>query len=80
MMNKNFLTWALLMILTTASYLFSERDGGVTVLIVLLLFTVIKIGLVAFQFMELKKAHVAWIWMLGFVITVYGGIVIAINL
>lgn len=79
-MNKNFLTWALLMILTTASYLFSERDGGVTVLIVLLLFTVIKIGLVAFQFMELKKAHVAWIWMLGFVITVYGGIVIAINL
>ena len=78
-MNKNFWTWAALILLTISSYLFSERNGGVTVLVMLLLFTLLKIGLVAFQFMELKKAHAAWILMLGFVITVYAGIVIAIN-
>ena len=80
MKNKNFWTWAVLILLTTASYLFSERNGGATVLVMLLLFTVVKIGLVAFQFMELKKAHAAWILMLGFVIAVYGVIVIAIHL
>jgi hypothetical protein len=80
MMNKNFWTWVLLILLTTASYLFSERNGAITVLVMLLLFTVVKIGLVAFQFMELKKAHVAWIMMLGFVIAVYSVIVIAIHL
>jgi len=80
MRNQNFWTWAALILLTTASYLFSERNGGVAVVTFILLFTVIKVGLVAFQFMELKKANIAWICMLGFVIIVYGSIVLTINI
>jgi hypothetical protein len=79
MNNKNILTWAALMILTTMSYLFSERNGGSTVLAIILLFTFVKIALVAWQYMELKKAHKAWMLILGFVIASYGIIIFAIN-
>lgn len=59
-MNKStIITWVLLVILTIASALFSKLDAKFVV-VILMLFAVLKFIGVAFQFMELKKAHSFW--------------------
>lgn len=57
MKNTNIITWAILMILTlTTAIVVGIGSAAYLVLVV----AAIKFLLVAFQFMELKKAHVLW--------------------
>ncbi len=59
-MNKTVLiTWILLLILTVTSAIFANVEGKY-IAYILLGFTVLKFIGVAFQFMELKKAHPFW--------------------
>ncbi|OUR92318.1 hypothetical protein A9Q87_07495 [Flavobacteriales bacterium 34_180_T64] len=59
-MNKTAtLTWVILIGLTVASAVFSIVQNSYIVLIILVLAVLKFIG-IAFQFMELKKAHVFW--------------------
>lgn len=59
-MNKTVLiTWIILMVLTIASALCSNVKGDYIALIIIG-FSILKIGGVAFQFMELKKANKVW--------------------
>jgi hypothetical protein len=57
-MNSN-LTWIVLIILTIASALISKLNSHYVVLIILV-FSSLKFLGIAFQFMELKKAHLFW--------------------
>lgn len=59
-MNKTAtITWVILIILTIASALISKLEGIYFVLIILIL-SALKFFGIAFQFMELKKAHPLW--------------------
>ena len=60
MINRNFVTWIVLVLLTLVSFLSSESSLGNYTVIALLAIMIIKCVLVGFQFMELKKAHFAW--------------------
>jgi hypothetical protein len=57
-MNAN-LTWIILIVLTIASAFVSKLTSNYVVLIILL-FASLKFLGIAFQFMEMKKAHVFW--------------------
>ena len=57
MAKNNFTILVLLILLTSASFFFSSESGGKLAILLLTLFTILKVFLVAFQFMELKKAH-----------------------
>lgn len=59
-MNKSTtITWIFLIMLTIASALISNLEGKYIVLLILV-FAVLKFIGIAFQFMELKKAHAFW--------------------
>jgi len=59
-MNKlSIITWVSLIILTIISGVFSNIENRLVVLIIIGLATIKFLG-VAFQFMELKKAHSFW--------------------
>lgn len=59
-MNKTeIITWIILLGLTITSALFSEIQSKCSVLIIMV-FAALKFIGVAFQFMELKKAHTFW--------------------
>ena len=68
-MKKNTtITWVILIILTIASALISKLESTYIVLIILIL-SALKFFGIAFQFMELKKAHPFWKGMImGFII------------
>ncbi len=53
------ITWILLLVLTIASAVFSKMEGNFIIPIIMALAAFKFIG-VAFQFMELKKAHSFW--------------------
>ncbi|WP_033961516.1 cytochrome C oxidase subunit IV family protein [Psychroserpens jangbogonensis] len=53
------LTWIILIILTIVSALVSKLNSNYIVLLILLLSSLKFLG-IAFQFMELKKAHGFW--------------------
>ncbi len=53
------ITWILLLVLTIASAVFSNMQGNYIIPIIMALAVFKFIG-VAFQFMELKKAHSFW--------------------
>lgn len=59
MKNKATLTWIILIVLTIASALISKVESKYVVLIILILSALKFLG-IAFQFMELKKAHPFW--------------------
>tara|TARA_R110000868_G_scaffold342194_2_gene603017 strand:+ start:28241 stop:28477 length:237 start_codon:yes stop_codon:yes gene_type:complete len=62
------LTWTILITLTIASALISKLDGAYIALIILILAALKFLG-IAFQFMELKKAHTFWKGMIiGFLV------------
>ena len=68
------ITWVLLIILTIASALVSKIEGEYIVLIILFLAVLKFIG-IAFQFMELKKAHSFWkgsiiVFLIVFILTI----------
>ena len=53
------ITWVILLLLTVASALISKMESSYIVLLILM-FSVFKFFGIAFEFMELKKAHVFW--------------------
>ncbi|WP_052273177.1 cytochrome C oxidase subunit IV family protein [Flavihumibacter solisilvae] len=57
MKNKNSITWIVLMLLTIiTAFLIGPRYAAILILLI----SAMKFLLVAFQFMELKKAHSFW--------------------
>jgi len=59
MKNAATITWFILILLTITSALVSKLESKYVVLIILTL-SVLKFFGIAFQFMEIKKAHVFW--------------------
>jgi len=59
MKNTASLTWIMLIFLTITSALVSKLEGKYIVLIILVLSALKFLG-IAFEFMEIKKAHVFW--------------------
>ena len=57
MQNKNLIVWIILMLLTLATALLA---GASKIAYLMLGISAVKFLLVAFQFMELKKAHAFW--------------------
>lgn len=57
MMMKNKIVWVLLILFTLLTVFVSGKRYAI---ILILLIADIKLFIVAFQFMELKKAHVFW--------------------
>lgn len=57
MKNKNTIVWLLLMLFTVFGVSISGKNFAIILLLVL---AIVKIFLVVFQFMELKKAHLFW--------------------
>ncbi|TGV02332.1 cytochrome C oxidase subunit IV family protein [Flavivirga rizhaonensis] len=53
------ITWIVLLVLTLASALFSKLESKYIILVILILAALKFLG-IAFQFMEMKKAHVFW--------------------
>ena len=53
------LTWIFLVVLTLITVLFSEMQGTHMVVLIMILAGLKFLG-VAFQFMELKRAHLFW--------------------
>lgn len=59
MKNTATLTWIILIVLTITSALVSNLESKYVVFIILIL-SALKFFGIAFQFMEMKKAHVFW--------------------
>ncbi len=76
MMNNNLLVFISLVLLTMGSFFFSEQSEEVSNVKLLLLFASIKVFLVAFYFMELKKAHLGWIIIACLILIVFSGFII----
>ncbi len=78
-MNKqNIIIWILLLILTVIAGLVSSASLTYVIPLILLLAVLKFIG-VAFNFMEMRKAHVFWkILLVGYLI-IFCGIVLIIN-
>jgi hypothetical protein len=67
MKNTATITWGILIVLTIASALISKLNNSYVVLMILAL-SALKFFGIAFQFMELKKAHVFWkVSVIGFI-------------
>ena len=78
MKNTSTLTWIILIVLTITSALVSKLESKY-VLIVILILSALKFFGIAFQFMELKKAHVFWkTIIIGFVFLFGIGLLIAL--
>lgn len=58
--NRNIMVWFILVTLTSMSMISHSRVDISQVLLILMVITVIKVSLIAYEFMELKKAHKAW--------------------
>lgn len=68
MKNITTITWIILIILTITSAFISNLEGTYVVLIILIL-SALKFFGIAFQFMELKKAHSFWkVSIIGFIL------------
>ena len=78
MKNTLTITWIVLIVLTITSALVSKLESKYVVLIILIL-SALKIFGIAFQFMEIKKAHVLWkTIIIGFVFLFGIGLLIAL--
>jgi len=78
MKNTATITWLILLMLTIASALFSDLDSKYAVLFILIL-SALKFFGIAFQFMEIKKAHVFWkTIIIGFIFLVGIGLLLVI--
>lgn len=81
MKNKLFYTLVLLILLTIGTALVSHQTFATKTMLVslLLLLASIKIWLVAFYFMELRKAHPFWkVAIVTLTLLIVGGVIIAI--
>ena len=79
MTKSNIWTWVILVAFSSLNYFLPDKFDKSTILILLILFTLVKVILVAIQFMELKKAHPMWLVLVGFALLLYGGFIIALN-
>ncbi len=70
---KNQTTWILLMVLTIGAFFLSKQFNFVY--LILGLFTA-KFLFVAFQFMELKKAHTFWKFIISFIVILVNFIIL----
>ena len=78
-MNKqNIITWTLLLVLTVIAGLVSGTSLTYVIPLILLLAVLKFIG-VAFNFMEMKKAHVFWKIILVSYLLIFCIIILAIN-
>ena len=78
MKNTATTTWFILIVLTITSALVSKLESKYIVLIILIL-SALKFFGIAFQFMEIKKAHVFWkTIIIGFVFLFGIGILLAL--
>lgn len=78
MKNTATLTWIILIVLTITSALLSRIENKYIVFSILIL-SALKFLAVAFQFMEIKKAHVFWKTIIISFIFVFGvGLLIAL--
>ena len=78
MKNTATITWIILIVLTITSALVSKLESKYIVLIILIL-SALKFFGIAFQFMEIKKAHVFWkTIIIGFVFLFGIGILLAL--
>jgi len=77
-MNKtSIITWVILIVLTIASALLSGIQSKYTVLLIMIISALKFIG-VAFQFMELKKAHTFWRTLLVSFLAIYTMLILII--
>ena len=74
--NKNLLAWIVLISLTFTGFFISGNFDKNTFLILLVTLTLAKSLTILFQYMELKKAHLAWPIILGLILLVYAGAVV----
>ena len=75
-MKKQLTTiYGILILLTIITAFLSKFSGNKTVVIAILFFSTIKFLLVAFHFMELKKANVFWKVSVSFFLVLLIGIV-----
>ncbi|MCP4125162.1 MAG: hypothetical protein GY751_25800 [Bacteroidetes bacterium] len=72
MNNSHFKTWIALLSITLFSFFISDRSAPHTALIFLVMLAVIKVILLTTQYMELKKAHVAWLSVVIIILSAYG--------
>jgi len=78
MKNTATITWIILIVLTITSALISKLESKYVVLIILIL-SALKFFGIAFQFMEIKKAHVFWkTIIIGFVFLFGIGLLLAL--
>jgi len=78
-MNKKLtITWLILIILTVGSALISRLDGRNYIVLTIMLFAVFKFIGIAFQFMELKKAHTFWKVLILSYLTLFITLILAI--
>ena len=77
MKNTATITWIILLVLTITSALVSKLESKYVVFIILIL-SALKFFGIAFQFMEIKKAHVFWkTIIIGFVFLFGIGLLVA---
>jgi uncharacterized membrane protein len=79
MTKSNIRAWVTLVVLSSLNYFLPDKFDKNAILILLILFILVKVILVALQFMELKKAHPMWLVLVGFALLLYGGFIIALN-
>ncbi|MEC3905895.1 cytochrome C oxidase subunit IV family protein [Tamlana sp. 2201CG12-4] len=72
------ITWVILMALTMVSALVSKLENSYALLIILLL-SAFKFYGIAFQFMEMKKAHPFWKISLGLFTALFFVLIIVFN-
>ncbi len=77
----NLIAFVLLLLLTaTSGLLASGQAAGMALVLPLALAACVKVSLVVWQFMEMKKAHRAWLVLVGVVLMVFFGVVTVFNL
>ena len=80
MSKRNLWTWVILVIFISINYFLLQGLSQVSFLLTLMGFTVVKVFLVVQNFMEMRNAHPAWLVIVGFVLLVYAGFIVVLNL
>lgn len=76
MKKTHLYTYSLLILLTLVTAFVASFQGSKAIVIIIIAFALFKFWLVAFQFMELKKAHPFW----KFLIVIFAGLVGGISM
>ena len=79
MNNAHFKTWIVLVLITLFSFFISDRSGPHMALIFLVMLAIVKVILLTTQYMELKKAHFAWLSVVVIILSAYGIGTITLN-